>query len=181
MAKIQSHIIRPLGLLGPPADARLQSNTRYPLGEREMQTKNYPLGEREVQTKPFLSPWGTETRQRHRGHWVLSIHKMKLNTLKVCRPCGLGRTIGTVTVICGNNPEGFTFRAPSRQSGNLQQHEAANQCSKQFLSAEEAHNWDSNVEQATNTTTRKWTTTQRAHNRNRTRTHNCNNKNNQGC
>jgi hypothetical protein len=104
MARIQSHIIRWLRPLGPPADAWLQSNTRYHLGEREMQTKHYPLGEREVQTKPCLSLWGTETRQRHSGHWVLSIHEMKLNTLKVCRPCGLGRTIGTVNVICGNNP-----------------------------------------------------------------------------
>jgi hypothetical protein len=34
MAGIQGHIIRPLGPLGPPADAWLQSNTRYPLGER---------------------------------------------------------------------------------------------------------------------------------------------------
>jgi hypothetical protein len=32
MARIQSHIIRPLGPLGPPADARLQSNTSRPLG-----------------------------------------------------------------------------------------------------------------------------------------------------
>jgi hypothetical protein len=74
--------------------------------------KTCPLGEREMQTKPCLSPWGTETRQRHSGHWVLSIHEMKLNTLKVCRPRGLRRTIGTVTVICGNNLKGFTCRAP---------------------------------------------------------------------
>jgi hypothetical protein len=122
MARIQRHIIRPLGPLGPPAVAWLQSNTHCPLGERE------------IQTKPCLSPWGTETRQRHSGHWVLSIHEMKLNTLKVCRPRGHRRTIGTVTVICGNNLKGFTCRAPRGQSGNLQQHEAANKCLKQFLS-----------------------------------------------
>jgi hypothetical protein len=96
--------------------------------------KTCPLGGREMQTKPCLSPWGTETRQRHRGHCVLSIHEMKLNMLKVCRPRGHRRTIGTVTVICGNNIKGFTCRAPRGQSGNLQQHEAANKCSKQFLS-----------------------------------------------
>jgi hypothetical protein len=71
MAGIQGHIIRPLGPLGPPADAWLQSNTSCPLGEREMQTK------------PCLSSRGTETCQRHSGHWVLSTHEMKLNTLKV--------------------------------------------------------------------------------------------------
>jgi hypothetical protein len=134
IARIQCHIIRPLGPFGPPAVAWLQSNTHCPLGEREIQTKHCPLGEREMQTKPCLSPWGTETRQRHSGHWVPSIHEMKLNTLKVCRPRGLRRTIGTVTVICGNNLKGFTCRAPRGQSGNLQQHEAANKCSKQFLS-----------------------------------------------
>jgi hypothetical protein len=30
----------------------------------------------------------------------------------------------------GNNLEGFTGREPRGQSGNLQQHEAANKCSK---------------------------------------------------
>jgi hypothetical protein len=36
-----------------------------------------------MKTKPCLSSRGTETRQRHSGHWVLSTHEMKLNTLKV--------------------------------------------------------------------------------------------------
>jgi hypothetical protein len=109
------------GPLGPPAVAWPQSSTFYLLERgRCRQYLVYRRG-------------GTETRQRHSGHWVPSTHEMKLNTLNG-GPCGLRRTIGTVTVICGNNPEGFTFHAPSRQSGNLQQHEAANNCSKRFLS-----------------------------------------------
>jgi hypothetical protein len=71
MVGIQGHIIRPLGPLGPPADAWLQSNTRCPLEERGMQKK------------PCRLPRGTGTLQRHSGQWALSTYQMKLNTLKV--------------------------------------------------------------------------------------------------
>jgi hypothetical protein len=103
-----------------------------PLGEREMETKYYPLGEREVQTKPCIVVGDRDPPETQRP--LGPVHTRNETEYAQCGPCGLRRTIATVTVICGNNPEGYTFHAPSRQSGNLQQHEAANKCSKRFLS-----------------------------------------------
>jgi hypothetical protein len=71
------------GPLGPPAVAWSQSSTFYLLGR----------GRRRYVARQILSSWregdqdetyrrgGTETRQRHSGHGVLSTHEMKLNTL----------------------------------------------------------------------------------------------------
>jgi hypothetical protein len=90
-----------------------------------------PLGEREKETKPILArDRDPSETQRPLG----PVHTRNETEYAQRGPCGLRRTIVTVTVICGNNPEGFTFHAPSRQSRNLQQHEAANKCSKRFLS-----------------------------------------------
>jgi hypothetical protein len=118
--------------LGPPAVAWSQSSTFYLLG-KERRRRNIILLERGRCRQNLVSSWGgrdSPETQRPLG----PVHTRNETEYAQRGPCGHRRTIETVTVICGNNPEGFTFHAPSRQSGNLQQHEAANKCSKRFLS-----------------------------------------------
>jgi hypothetical protein len=109
---IRGHIIRLLG----------QSSTFYLLGR----------GRRRDVARQILSSWregdGDETYRRWGDRDPPETQQTWVHTLNETEyahwggACGLRTTIETVNVICGNNPEGFTFHAPSRQSGNLQQH-----------------------------------------------------------
>jgi hypothetical protein len=67
------------------------------------------LGEREIKTKPIIArDRDPSETQRPLG----PVHARNETEYAQSGPCGRGTTIETVTVICGNNPEGCTFHAP---------------------------------------------------------------------
>jgi hypothetical protein len=116
---VQSHIILVVGAIGATSRCIVTVKDTLFSGERQVADKILSDSDR-LQ--------GKETRQKHSSQWVLSIHEMRLNKLKMQRgPLGPGRTIGTVTVSRGNSLEGFICHGPHGQRGNFQQRNSRDQ------------------------------------------------------